>query len=67
MVVWRHPMDFLAVADSNEPDTGVQWGAPLLYLAGSKLLIVAPTKHSELAAYELALSEDKDTPKPLKH
>jgi len=51
-VVWKHPMDFLAVADSDDPDTGVQWGDPLLYRDGSKLLIVAPTKKPELAVYE---------------
>jgi hypothetical protein len=52
-VVWKHPMDFLAVADSDDPDTGVQWGDPLLYRDGSKLLIVAPTKKPELAVYEI--------------
>jgi hypothetical protein len=46
-------MDFLDVADGNEPDTGVQRGEPLLYRAGSKLLILAPTKKPELAVYEI--------------
>lgn len=54
-VVWRHPMSFLAVADSNDPDTGVQRGDPLLYRVGSKLLIVAPSKSPELKVYEVAL------------
>jgi hypothetical protein len=52
-IVWHHDMDFLDVADGNEMDTGVQNGAPLLYRAGSKLLIVAPTKKPELAVYEI--------------
>ncbi len=52
-IVWHHDMDFLDVADGNEPDTGVQRGEPLLYQAGSKLLIVAPTKKPELAVYEI--------------
>lgn len=56
-VVWRHPMTFLGVADSNEPDSGFQWGNPLLYRAGSKLLIVAPTKSPELAVYEVPLTQ----------
>lgn len=52
-VAWRHPMDFLSVADSNENDTGVQRGYPLLYKAGSKLLIVAPSKAPTLTVYEI--------------
>jgi hypothetical protein len=54
-VVWRHPMDFLSVADSNDPDTGVQWGDPLIYSSGKKVSIIAPTKSPELAVYEVAL------------
>ena len=60
-IVWRHPMSFMDVADSNEPDTAVQMGGPLLYRAGSKLLIVAPTKKPELAVYEVPLPEDEPT------
>lgn len=56
-IVWHHDMDFLDVADGNEMDTGVQNGAPLLYRAGSKLLIMAPTKRPELAVYEVPLPE----------
>jgi hypothetical protein len=52
-IIWHHDMDFLDVADGNEPDTGVQNGAPLLYRIGSKLLILAPTKKPELAVYEI--------------
>ncbi len=52
-VAWRHPMDFLGVADSNEPNTGFQSGNPLLYRAGSKLLIVAPSKSSALTVYQI--------------
>jgi hypothetical protein len=57
-IAWRHPMGFLGMADSNEPDTGFQRGNPLLYRDGSKLLIVAPTKSPELAVYEVALPND---------
>lgn len=56
-IAWRHPMDFLTVADSDEMGGGFQKGDPLLYRAGSKLLIVAPTKEPELAVYEVTLSE----------
>lgn len=52
-VAWRHAMDFLSVADSNENDTGVQRAYPLLYRAGSKLLIVAPSKSPALTVYEI--------------
>lgn len=56
-IVWRHPLSFMDVADSNEHDTGVQRGDPLLYRTGRKLLIVAPTKKPELAVYEVPLPE----------
>jgi hypothetical protein len=52
-IAWRHPMDFLSVADSNDPDTGLQRGDPLLYRAGSKLVIVAPSKAPALTVYEI--------------
>lgn len=52
-VVWRHQMDFLTVADSNDPDTGVQRGDPLLYQTGSKLLVVAASKSPSLTVYEI--------------
>ena len=51
-IAWRHPMLPLSVADSNDMDTGRQWGDPLLYRAGSKLLIVAPSKAPALTVYE---------------
>jgi len=57
-IVWRHSMDFLNVADSNATETGRQWGNPLLYRAGSKLLIVAPSKTPALTVYEVALPDD---------
>ena len=57
-ITWRHPMQPLSVADSNEPDTGLQGGGPLLYRAGSKLLLVAPSKSSVLTVYEVALPND---------
>jgi hypothetical protein len=57
-IAWRHSMDFLSVADSNDTDTGRQWGNPLLYRTGSKLLIVAPSKSPALTVYEVALPKD---------
>lgn len=57
-VGWRHAMDFLSVANSNDPDTGVQWGDPLIYCFDKKVLIIAPTKSPELAVYEVALPND---------
>ena len=52
-IAWRHEMDFLGVADSNEPNTGFQRGNPFLYRDGSKLLIVAPSKAATLTVYEI--------------
>lgn len=57
-IAWRHPMLPLSVADSDDTDTGRQWGNPLLYRAGSKLLIVAPSKAPALTVYEVALAND---------
>lgn len=57
-IAWRHPMNFMTVADGNEMDTGIQRGDPLLYRAGSKLLIVAPSKSPALTVYEVALPND---------
>jgi hypothetical protein len=56
-IVWHHDMDFLMVADGNERDTGIQRGDPLLYRAGSKLLVVAPSKASALTVYEIDASQ----------
>jgi hypothetical protein len=56
--VWRHSMNFLVVADSNERDTGIQRGDPLLYREGSKLLIVAPSKSPALTVYEVPLPNE---------
>jgi hypothetical protein len=52
-VAWRHPMDSQTVADSDEMGRGLQGGNPLLYRAGSKLLIVAPSKAPVLTVYEI--------------
>ena len=52
-VVWRHQMDFLAVASGNGRDDGFQRGNPLLYRAGSKVWIVAPSKSPALSVYEI--------------
>jgi hypothetical protein len=52
-IAWRHPMNFLTVADGNEMDTGIQRGNPLICRAGSKLLIVAPSKSPALTVYEI--------------
>ena len=52
-ITWRHPMTYLTVADGNEMDTGIQRGNPLLYRAGSKLLVVAPSKAPALTVYEI--------------
>ena len=54
---WQHPMEGLIVADGNEPDTGFQKGNPLMYRAGSKLMIVAPSKYPALTVYEIAAPE----------
>lgn len=56
-VAWRHPMDRLIVADSDEIGGGLQWGNPLLYRAGSKLLIVAPSKAPVLTVYEIEATQ----------
>lgn len=53
-VVWRHPIDFLTVADSSESGGGLQFGSPLLYGTGSKIVIVAPSKTPALTVYEVA-------------
>ena len=52
-VAWRHPMESLTVTDSDDMDSGFQRGNPLLYRAGSKLLVVAPSKASALTVYEI--------------
>jgi hypothetical protein len=52
-VAWRQPINFLAVANGNEPDAGIQKGAPLIYRSGSKLLILAPSKDPNLTVYEI--------------
>jgi hypothetical protein len=51
-IAWRHPMDDLTVADSDEMGGGVQMGNPFLYRAASKLLVVAPSK-ATLTVYEI--------------
>lgn len=52
-IAWRHPMDGLTVADSDEMGGGFQQGNPLLYRAGSKLLVVAPSKAPALTVYAI--------------
>jgi hypothetical protein len=52
-VAWRHPMDGLTVADSDEMGGGSQKGNPLLYRVGSKLVVVAPSKTATLTVYEI--------------
>jgi hypothetical protein len=67
-IVWQHEMDFVGVSNGNGPDTGFQKGDPLIYHAGSKLLIVAPTKKPELVVYEVPLPEhEQTTSKPTIH
>lgn len=57
-VVWRQRMNWLDVRnEAHSIDGGYQNGDPLIYRAGSKLLIVAPTKSPELAVYEVPLPE----------
>jgi len=56
-VVWRQKMGWVAVANSNEPDAGMQKGDPLIYRSGRELWIVAPTKLPTLTVYELRLPE----------
>jgi hypothetical protein len=56
-IVWHLDMEFLGVSNGNEPDAGSQNGDPLIYRAGSKLLIVAPTKKPELTVYKITLPE----------
>jgi hypothetical protein len=56
-IAWHHDMDFLGVSNGNEPDAGFQNGDPLIYRAGSGMLIVVPTKKPELTVYEVAVPE----------
>jgi hypothetical protein len=52
-IAWRHPMDSLTVADSDEMGGGVQMGNPFLYREGSKLLVVAPSNAAMLTVDEI--------------
>jgi hypothetical protein len=54
-IVWKHPMNFLAVTDGDEMRSGIQAECPLVYRDGSRLLIVAPTTKPELVVYDLPL------------
>ena len=56
-ILWRHDMDFLGVANGNEPDAGFQKGDPLIYPTGSKVVVVAPSKAPALTVYEVPLLE----------
>jgi hypothetical protein len=53
-ILWRHNMDFLGVANGNEPDAGFQKGDPLIYPTRSKIVVMAPSKSSSLMVYEIA-------------
>lgn len=44
-LVLKHPMDFMAVADSDDPDTGAEWGDPLVQRG---VLVVALSKEQEV-------------------
>jgi hypothetical protein len=68
-VVWRHPMAPPAVvADSNDYlNTGIQAADPLIYKAGSKLLVIAPTNSSELDVYEVTPGASGSQPTPTTH
>jgi hypothetical protein len=46
-------MDFLGVSNGNEAEAGFQKGDPLIYRAGSKLLIAVPSKAPALTVYEI--------------
>ena len=60
-VIWRHEMSWLAVANGNGPDDGLQKGDPLIYRAASKLWIVAPSKSPTLTVYEIDATIDPAT------
>jgi hypothetical protein len=55
-VIWRHQMNWIDVSSGNGPSDGFQKGDPLIYRAGSKLWVVAPSKSPELKVYEVHLS-----------
>ncbi len=50
-VAWQEKMEWLDVNDG--PDGGYQKGNPLIYRAGSKVLIVVPSKAPALTVYEI--------------
>lgn len=53
-VAWRQKMDWLDVRnEAHGIYGGYQRGDPLIYRAGSKLLIVAPSKSPALTVYEI--------------
>lgn len=52
-IAWRHPMDFLSIVNSSDPDAGYQWGKPLLLRVGSKLLIIAPSRLPSLTVFQV--------------
>ena len=59
-MVWRQNMKWLDVRnDAHGIDRGYQKGNPLIYRAGSKLVIVAPTKSQELSIYEITAAEER--------
>jgi hypothetical protein len=55
-VVWRQQMNWVDVGYMNDGrghDEGFQKGVPLIYRAGSNLVIVAPSKAPALTVYEI--------------
>lgn len=52
-VVWQQKMNGVSVREGRSLDGGFQNGDPLIYRAGSKLLIVAPSKSPSLTVYEI--------------
>jgi hypothetical protein len=52
-VVWQQKMNGISVREGRSLDGGFQNGDPLIYRAGSKLLIVAPSKAPALTVYEI--------------
>lgn len=53
-IVWRRKMDWVDVrSEAHSIDGGYQRGDPLIYRAGLKLLILAPSKAPALTVYEI--------------
>jgi hypothetical protein len=52
-VVWSHKMDWVGISEGTGFNDWFQKGDPLIYRAGSKLWIVAPSKSPALTIYEI--------------